>query len=249
MKITKILKDTLIIAWIKSYPDLRRNPLLLLLLAVVGAIPLFFMLVFSGGGLLIHGLIGAMISSVAFIGVLAGIQDIAWDRYIKIREMIVAMPVHPVSYALGIALAPLLLSIPSMIFFGALIASSGILTLEMTIWIILALILAWAAMSGIGFMISTYLSKVNMMVLNNLSTLLGFLFVFIPPVFYPETMLGDLSWISVLIPTSNVAGLIRAYMGLMPLSGEVIIVRWLILIITTIIFIVLTSLKARWRET
>ena len=104
-------------------------------------------------------------------------------------------------------------------------------------------------MSGIGFMISTYLSKVNMMVLNNLSTLLGFLFVFIPPVFYPETMLGDLDWISVLIPTSNVAGLIRAYMGLMPLSGEVIIVRWLILIITTIIFIVLTSLKARWRET
>ena len=141
MKITKILKDTLIIAWIKSYPDLRRNPLLLLLLAVVGAIPLFFMLVFSGGGLLIHGLIGAMISSVAFIGVLAGIQDIAWDRYIKIREMIVAMPVHPASYALGIALAPLLLSIPSIIFFGALISSSGILTLEMIIWIILLLFL------------------------------------------------------------------------------------------------------------
>jgi len=86
------------------------------------------------------------------------------------------------------------------------------------------------------------------MVLNNLSTLLGFLFVFIPPVFYPETMLGDLSWISMLIPTSNVASLIRAYMGLLPLSAEAVIVRWLILIITTVVFVALTSLKARWRE-
>jgi ABC-type multidrug transport system permease subunit len=249
MKITKTLKDTLIIAWIKSYPDFRRNPLMLLVIAMVGVIPLFFMLIFSGSGLLIHGLIGALVSSVAFLGVLAGIQDIAWDRYVKIREMIVAMPVHPASYALGIALAPLFLSVPSLIFFGALVASWGILTLASAVWMILALIIAWAAMSAIGFMISTYLYKTNMMVLNNLSTLLGFGFVFIPPVYYSEAMLGNLSWISVLIPTSNVAGLIRAYMGLLPLSTETVLVRWLILIATTVVFVVLTSLKAKWRET
>jgi len=248
MAINKILRDTLIIAWIKSYPDLRRNPLLLILLATVGAIPLFFMVVFTGGSLIIHGLVGALISNVAFIGVLAGIQDISWDRYVKIREMIVAMPVHPASYALGIALAPLLLSVPSLVFFGALVASFGSITPIIAFWIVLAIIMVWAVMSAIGFMISTYLSKVNMMVLNNLSTLLGFLFVFIPPVFYPETMLGDLSWISILIPTSNVASLIRAYMGLLPLSAEGVIVRWLILIITTVVFVAMTSLKARWRE-
>ena len=246
MKINKILKDTLIIAWIKSYPDLRRNPLMLLVIAMVGAIPLFFMVIFTGGGMLIHGLLGAMVASVAFMGVLAGIQDISWDRYVKIREMIVAMPVHPASYALGIALAPLVLSVPSLIFFGALVASSGVLTLVTTAWIALALIVVWAAMSAIGFMISTYLSKVSMMVLNNLSTLLGFIFVFIPPVYYPETMLGNLSWISLLIPTSNVTGLIKAYVGLMPLSSETIMVRWLILIVTTVVFVGLTSLKARW---
>jgi len=249
MNLTKILKDMMIIAWIKSYPDFRRNPLMLLLIAMIGAIPLFFMLLFSGGGMLIHGLIGAMISSVAFIGVMAGIQDISWDRYVKIREMIVAMPVHPASYALGIALAPLLLSIPSMIFFGALLASWGVLTLSTTVWMAIALIVAWAAMSAIGFMISTYLLKTSMMVLNNLSNLLGIGLIFIPPVYYPETMLGSLSWISALIPTSNVAGLIRAYMGLLPLSAETILTRWLILIVTTVLFVVLTSVKAKWRET
>jgi ABC-type multidrug transport system permease subunit len=186
---------------------------------------------------------------VAFIGVLAGIQDISWDRYVKIREMIVAMPVHPASYALGIALAPLLLSVPSLIFFGALASSWGVLTLATTVWTALALIIAWAAMSAIGFMISTYLLKASMMVLNNLSTLLGLGLIFIPPVYYSEEMLGSLSWISALIPTSNAAGLIRAYMGLLPLSAQIIMVRWLILIITTVVFVVLTSVKARWRET
>jgi len=249
MRMTKIVSDMLIVAWIKSYPDFRRNPLTILLLATIGAIPLFFMLIFSGGGLLVHGLIGALLSSVAFVAVLSGVQDISWDRYVKIREMIVAMPVHPASYALGVALAPLLLSIPSLVFFGAVIASLGALTVTTTLWTILAIVLVWASMSAIGFTISTYLSKVSMMVLNNVSTLLGFAFVFVPPVFYPETILGNLSWISVLIPTSNAAGLVRSYMGLLPLSTETIIIRWLILVATTVAFVVLTSVKARWRET
>lgn len=249
MRIRKILQDTFLIAWIKSYPDFRRNPLMLLLLAMISAIPLFFMLMFSSGGnVIVHGLIGAMVSSVSFAGVMAGIQDISWDRYVKIREMIVAMPVHPASYALGIALAPLLISIPSLIFFGAITVFLGFLTLETLVWIVPALIIVWAAMSTMGFMISTYLFKSSMMVLNNLSNLLGIGFIFIPPVYFSEAQLGSLSWISIIIPTSNVAGLIRSSMGLLPLSIEALIVRWAVLIITTSAFIMLTFIKAKWRE-
>lgn len=249
MKIRKILQDTFLIAWIKSYPDFRRNPLMLLLLAMISAIPLFFMLMFSSGGsVIVHGLIGAMVSSVSFAGVMAGIQDISWDRYVKIREMIVAMPVHPASYALGIALAPLLISIPSLIFFGAITVFLGFLTLETLVWIVPALIIVWAAMSTMGFMISTYLFKSSMMVLNNLSNLLGIGFIFIPPVYFSEAQLGSLSWISIIIPTSNVAGLIRSSMGLLPLSIEALIVRWAVLIATTSAFIMLTFIKAKWRE-
>jgi ABC-type multidrug transport system permease subunit len=88
-----------------------------------------------------------------------------------------------------------------------------------------------------------------MMVLNNLSNLLGIGFIFIPPVYYSEAQLGSLSWISVVIPTSNVAGLIRSYMGLLPLSMESTIVRWVALIVTTVVFMALAFIKARWRET
>ena len=250
MELSKIVKDTLLIAWIKSYPDFRRNPLMLVLIAMISSIPLFFMLMFSSGGnMMVHGLIGALVSSVAFVGVMAGIQDISWDRYVKIREMIVAMPVHPASYALGIALAPLLISIPSLLFFGALVGYLGFLTVETVLWMTLSLILVWAATSALGFMISTYLMKSSMMVLNNLSNLLGIGFIFIPPVYYSEAQLGSLSWLSIVFPTSNVAGLIRHYMGLLPLSMEMVIVRWIVLIVMTIVFMALTSLKAKWRET
>jgi len=246
---SKLIRDTMIIAWMKSYPDLKRNPLMIILLALISAIPLFFMVIFSGGGMLIHGLVGAMVSTVGFLGVAAAIGEISWDRYVKLREMMVAMPVHPVSYAMGIALAPLLLSIPSLLFFGGIAASWGIFTPTTVFWAIVVLLICWAAMSAISFLISTYLIKASPWLLNQISNMLGIGLIFIPPVYYPETMLGNLSWISVVFPTSNAAGLIRAYIGLLALSQETIIIRWLVLITMTTMFIALTSLKARWRET
>ncbi len=249
MGLSKIVKDTLIIAWIKSYPDFRRNPLMLLLIAMISAVPLFFLLIFSSGeNMIVHGLIGAMVSSVAFVGVMSGIQDISWDRYVKIREMIVAMPVHPASYALGIAVAPLLISIPSLLLFGVIMAYLGFFTLNTLAWTMLTLVLVWAVMSTMGFMISTYLFKSSVMVLNNLSNLLGIAFIFIPPVYYSESQLGSLSWISAVIPTSNAAGLVRSCMGLLSLPPEIITVRWVVLLMMAGVFIVLTSVKAQWRE-
>jgi ABC-type multidrug transport system permease subunit len=87
------------------------------------------------------------------------------------------------------------------------------------------------------------------MVLNNLANLLGIGFIFIPPVYFSEAQLGSLSWISIIVPTSNVAGLMRSYMGLLSLSGETVVIRWAVLILMSVAFIVLTSMKSRWRET
>ncbi len=55
--------------------------------------------------------------------------------------------------------------------------------------------------------------------------------------------------ISYLIPASNVARLVRGYVGLSRLSVERAMIRWLILGATTIVFTGLTALKAEWRET
>lgn len=242
----KSVKDALTIAALKSIPDFKRQPLMLIMIGLISSIPLFFILVF--GGQISYGLVGAMVSTISFIGIAAAIQDITVDRYLKIREMIVAMPVHPISYAVGVALAPLVLSAPSLIFFTAIAIWLKVLPLSSIGWIIASLLLCWTTLSSIGFIISTYLQKASVYTLNNMSNILGLGLIFIPPVYYPEELLGGLSWIAMILPTSNAAGLIRAYSGSLQLSPEIILVRWLILIAVTIVSIIIVSLKAKWTE-
>jgi ABC-type multidrug transport system permease subunit len=213
---------------------------------MISSLPLFFILVF--GGQISYGLIGAMVSTASFIGMMAAIQDVAWDRYVKIREMLVAMPVHPLSYALGLALAPLVISSPSLIFFSAITMWLGVLTPYSLLWAALTLIVCWATLSSIGFLISTYLQKAAPYTLNSISNILGIALSFIPPVYYPEEILGNFSWVSMVFPTSNAASLIRVYSGSLTLSPEMVAVRWLILLSTMLIFAVITVAKARWRE-
>lgn len=247
MMIGKMIRDVLVVASLKSIPDLKRQPLVLIVIGLISALPLFFMLVF--GGEISYGLVGAVISTVGFIGISSAIQDVALDRYVKIREMIVAMPVHPVSYMVGVALAPLILSLPGIIFFLALAMGLGFLPLQSLGWILISLLLCWAVLSCIGFTISTYLRRASIYTLNNISNILGLGLVFLPPVYYPEEFLGELRWISIIFPTSNVAGLIRAYSGLIPLSQEDILIRWLILLGMIVASTLLVIFKAKWRET
>jgi ABC-type multidrug transport system permease subunit len=242
----KFVKDTLTIAALKSVPDFKRQPLMLAFLGLIGSMPLFFVVVL--GGHLNYGIIGAIVGTVGLMGLMSAIQDIGWDRYVKIREIIVAMPVHPLSYALGVALAPVVLTFPALVFFTGLALLTGALTLVSLLWAIPVLILCWITLSSIGFVLSTYLQRSSVYTLNNISNLLGIGLAFLPPVYYPEETLGSYRWIAILFPTSNAAGLVRFYSGSLEATMMAIAVRWLVLIVITIACAALTITKARWRE-
>jgi len=242
----KPLKDMLIIAIMKAVPDIKKQPMTLIIIATLSFIPLFFTLFF--GGQVSYALVGGMVGSVGFIGLASATQDITWDRYLKIREIIVAMPVHPISYAFGVALSKLLYASPGFVLFMIIATALQILPLSSIGWALLAVFLCWAALSSIGFVISTYLRNANLSTLSNMSNILGLVFIFIPPVFYPEQMLGDFRWIAIVFPTSNAAGLIRNHAGLALLSPDMVLLRWLVLIGTTLVSLVAVSLKTRWRE-
>jgi len=243
----KVLKDVLIITALKSIPDLKRRPLMLFLIGMMGSIPLYFLVLF--GGQISYGLIGAMVSTVSYIGISAAIQDVSWDRYLKIREMIVAMPVHPLSYAIGVSLASLILSMPSLVFFGTIALCVGVLTLPSLVWVVIAVILCWATVSSIGFLISTFLQKASTYALSSIASILGMALVFIPPVYYPEETLGSFSWIAMVFPTSNAVSLIRFYLGSLSLSFEMLVIRWFILVAIMATSALITATKAKWRET
>ena len=242
----KFVKDTLTIAALKSVPDFKRQPLMLAFLGLVGSFPLFFVVVF--GGHLSYAIIGALVGTVGLMGLMSTINDIGWDKYVKIRQIIVAMPVHPLSYALGVALAPMVLTFPALLFFIALALLTGALTLSSLLWAIPVMILCWTTLSSIGFVLSTYLKNANVYTLNNISNLLGLGLAFLPPVYYSEEILGSFRWIAILFPTSNAAGLIRIYSGSLEATISMIALRWLVLVVTTVACAALTITKARWRE-
>jgi ABC-type multidrug transport system permease subunit len=242
----KFLKDILIIATMKSIPDLRKQPLTLIIVTLLSFMPLFFTSFF--GGQVDYALLGGMVCSIGLIGLVSAIQDITMDRHEKMREMIVAMPVHPVSYSLGVATSKLLYAAPGFIIFLVMTTTMGILPLSAVGWSVISVFLCWAALSSIGFMVSTYLRKASANTLTNVSTILGITLIFLPPVFYSEQLWGAYAGISIVFPTSNAASLIRAYAGLSEQSSEMILLRWLVLIATTVISLIAVSLKAKWRE-
>ena len=243
---TKIIRDVLIIATLKSLPDLKRQPLMMGLVGLISALPLFFILVF--GAEISYGIIGALVATIGFIGLNSAIQDMAYDRYLKISEIIVSMPVHSLSYALGVAMAPLLLSFPGIAFFTALALWLGILSIYSLFWAFAILLLCWTTLSSFGFLISTYLRGASVYTLNNMSNMLGLILVFVPPVYYTEEILGSVGWLAMVFPTSNAAGLIRTYSGSLDSSPTMILIRWGILIGTLLIFAAITITKSKWRE-
>jgi ABC-type multidrug transport system permease subunit len=189
-----------------------------------------------------------MVGSIGFIGLASAVQDITWDRYVKIREMIVAMPVDPLSYSFGVALSKLLYASPGFIIFVAISLVFRILPPTSLGWVVASVFLCWAALSSIGFVMSTYLRTANINTLNNVSNILGILFIFLPPVFYSEKVWGSFQGLAIIFPTSNAAELIRSYGGISPLTSEALLLRWLVLMVTTAVCLLLAAIKSRWRE-
>jgi ABC-2 type transport system permease protein len=248
MSVKKAIRDTMLIARLKSIPDLKRQPLIVVLLTLFAAIPLFFITLFGGEEMIDIGLVGVIVSSIGFLGITASIQDLTWDRYVKMREMVVAMPVHPVAYAMGLTLAALIFALPGTVVFMGLGVYRGIFDIGSLFAAIGALIMCWLSLSVIGFTIATYQSKASPNTLGIIANLLAFVFVFMPPVYYSEELLGGFSWISYLFPTSNAAAIIRYSTGMTSWDPTAYLMHWLALVVIVIVFAVLVVKKSRWRE-
>jgi len=244
--VVKIIKDIITITAFKSLPDIKRNPLMIFLVSLITSFPLFFIVV--SGGELSYGITGAIVATVGFIGLNSAIQDMAWDRYLKIRQIIVSMPVNPIAYALAIALAPLVVSLPGLVLFVSIALYLKILTPYSLLWAVIIITITWATLSSIGFLISTHLRNTSVYAISNLANILGLVLIFIPPVYYPEEILGNLNWASIIIPTSNAVGLIRAYSGTLQLSPTTLLLRWAIFLGTMLTSTLVTIKKSKWRE-
>lgn len=245
----KVVRDAFLIAYMKSIPDLKRQPGIIVMLTAIGAIPLFFIVLFGGAGMLKMGMMGVIVSTIGFAGIAAPIQDVTWDRYVKLREMIVAMPVHPLSYALGVNLASLIFALPGFLIFLGIGIVMGFFTPFSLLAALGVLFLCWFCLSVMGFAIATHLYRTAPNTLGLISNILALGFVFLPPVYYSETMLGSYAWVAYLLPTSNAAAVIRYATGINRMDPMAFAAHWIAIAVLAAAFGALAVAKARWRET
>jgi len=208
----KFLRNILILAWFNSVP-IFREPFTLMLLIIISGLPVIFAYVFAGPNLLPYTLVGGMISSIAFIGLIIS-QDV-WNykHWMKLQDMFVASPVTQLEYSTGLALSAFLISIPGLILFLLLLISSRNVNIFSLLLGFIAILLLWFATSSIGFFLGTYIK--NPRYLGPFSNLIGLVLTFIPPVYYPPDLLPHpFRELSMLIPTTLTANILRNAFGL-----------------------------------
>lgn len=234
----------LVIAWVNGWIPLFRiwvwlvssvvNPLgILLLLFVVG-----------GDRGLSWGLVGGFIWVVASNGI-SMIGDAAFYRLeLKFQQMLVASPVKPYAYSMGLALSALIYSLPSLSLFLAMLTYRGMLDPGNAPPTFLALALLWLSTSSLGFTISTMFRdmRYTWAVANILTVLLSV----VPPVYYPATLLPHPA-LAYIAPTSAAAVVIHGALGLADYGGSITMGGWASLAAHTAVGLALMVRVANWR--
>jgi len=238
------LREAWYIGLFDSLP-LLRDPMLLVVVSLFSFLPVFFIFVFAGGDTALPALVGAIVLSLAFVGLFIA-QSVYFNKHwFRFQDMLVASPVSPVSYAIGLSISTLLVSSPAVVLsFAVLLIARPIGALEFVAVIGISLVL-WIAMVFIGYAIGA--STKNTRRANSLPQVLGIVLGFLPPVYYSADLLPPLLQpFALLVPTAQAAQLSKYYFGLLSLSGFEIAFGWAYLIAFAVIMGLITIKKAHW---
>jgi ABC-2 type transport system permease protein len=193
-----------------------------------------------------HALIGAIVSIMSFTSTGAMVSEILLNKQYKLKDMLVASPISPLAYGLGIALSLLLYNLTTLTVYLSLAALLGMFN-SASLMVVPALLLPWLSAISLGFFLANYLSPLNPARAIQLTSVVTYLIGWLPPVYYPKELLGQYSWIAYLGPASNAAYILRAYAGLSP--GSDLIYHWSALMVLTFLFLLLAGYKSRWVDT
>jgi ABC-2 type transport system permease protein len=240
-------REAVYIGLFDSLP-LLRDPMLMILLSLISFLPVLFIFAFGvGGGALMQSVVGAIVLSLAFAGI-GSAQSVYFNKHwFRFQDIFVASRVSPISYALGLSVSTLLVSLP------ALLVAFVVLLLDTSMGVVglLAVLavaaLTWMAMLLMGFALGA--STKNTRRANSLPQLLGLLLGFLPPVYYPlSTLPPYLQPLALAIPTTHAAELSKYYAGLATIPAYELWLGWIYLIGFVVAMIVIAATRAHWTD-
>lgn len=243
------VREAYYIGLLDSLP-LLRDPMLMVLLSLISFLPVLFIFVFGAGeGAFLQSVVGAIVLSLAFAGI-GSAQSVYFNKHwFRFQDIYVASKVSPVSYAFGLSLSTLLVSLPALVIAMTILAlqtNAGPLGM---LAVTLVAIVTWIAMLLLGFVLGA--STKNTRRANSLPQLLGLLLGFLPPVYYPlDKIPAYLQPLALLIPTTQAAQLSKYYAGLLatPLSAGEIVFGWAYLIGFAVVLAVLAARLSHWMD-
>ncbi|AEA12964.1 ABC-2 type transport system, membrane protein [Thermoproteus uzoniensis 768-20] len=241
----KLLRDILVIGWLNGWVPLVRSWIWLVANSVTPLSFLIVLAIYAGEAGLRWGLLGGLIWTVASNGI-SLIGDATFYRLeIKFQQMLVAAPVSPIAYALGLALSSFIFAAPAIAFYAGYLAVLGAFTIMGAAALAISMILLWVSTAGLGFAISTLIKQMRYAwaVPGILSAVLSAM----APVYWPATVLPN-ELLGVLLPT-GAAGIIgQSALGMVRYGAYVIVASWISLVIYAVISLILLAKVARWRQ-
>ena len=208
---------------------------------------LFFIYIFAGASRAAFGLGGGLIAVIVGSCITLETEAAFMRIVVKLQDMFVATPLSPVSYVAGLSLAKLFSGVAGIGLFSVLLGIYAKITPIGALEITAAAIITWASISALGFMISTFARDVRDLWVY--SPLLNVALAFLPPVFYPITLIPQgFRFLVYIAPTTYPAQIIQAAAGLIGVSQSGILLDFAGGLAYTLILTALAAKVARWRQ-
>ena len=206
----------------------------------------FFLFVVGGRSFLPYGVIGATITTLVAAGLFLGADATMYRIQYKFQDFAVASPISAVDYMLGLSLGEVTFVAPSLVVILAMYAYLGLINWNFPL-VILVMVFAWVLASALGFFLSTFILQNRSAF--TITTLVTTLLTVLPPIYYPITIIPQsFRFVAYFAPTTHLSILIQSMLGLENYSLSQIELSWAALIAYTMLFLVLATLKARWRQ-
>ncbi|GGP21484.1 ABC transporter [Thermocladium modestius] len=244
-RITTQLRGSLVIAWINGWLAMTRMPVWLVSSLTAPASIALMIIFFGGYRYLGIGLVGGISMLIGVNGV-GLVGDGAFYRLeLKFQNMLIATPLTPVSYTLGLALSSLVYSSPGIAVMLGVLAYMGFITPLDAAPIAAALFAEWLSSSMLGFTISTYLKDTRYAW--SIGNIMGFALGTLFPVFYRATVL-PIPYLAAFSPVSAASVIIQYASGVSHYAASLVLAAAFSLSLQAALFTLMAMYKSKWRS-
>jgi len=238
---------SLTIAWINGVLVLRRAPLWIVSYLLMPLALLLFFRIHGDVAMIKMALMGGIIMVATSNGI-SILGDAAWFRiYVKYQDLLVATPIRPVSYVMGLSLSMLVFASPGLALFVVLASLTDLMTPEFALALAACTIAVWISSSMMGFTISTLFKSLRHVW--PMASILSMVLSLLPPIYYPATVLPQgLQWVGALAPTGAAAMILHHVAGLVEIETTALAASIASLIVYATTLLLFSSFKVSWRE-